>query len=236
MKTLAENLQDEETKLKERIRANLAKAYAAIVSGFKGGKNTFLTAKSIFRSLESNQVFSVILQVLHQLKASASSTAGYVFQFGSIINKKRRTLTIVILFAVFIFNLLALNTIGAQLLSQTRLGSTGTITSIGVSTYSDASTVTPINNINWGQLSAGTTVSKTIYVKNQGNAYTALSMDTTSWYPSSAQNYISLNWNYPPGQALEPYQVAPITLTLTVSPQVTGVQSFSFEIIITGTS
>jgi hypothetical protein len=221
--------------VKRRIRTSLAKAYATIISGFKGGKNTFVTARSILRSLESNPVFSIIFQVLHRLKAVVFCAAGAVFRLGSVVSRKRRLLTVVILGGVFIFNLFALNTIAAQLLSQTRLGSSGSITSIGVSTYSDPSTLNPISNINWGQLDAGDTTSKTIYVKNAGNGYMTLSLDTSNWYPSTAQNYITLNWNYA-GIQLEPYQVIPVTLTLQVSPQINGVQSFNFEIVITGTS
>lgn len=229
------NCKARQQKLKEKVKSNRGKAYTALASGIRGIKKTFLIALALLRSLKVNPKFSIVFLKLQRLRTVATNLAGYFFRFGQFISNRRKTITVVFLFSVFIFNIFALNTIGAQLLSQTTLGSTGTITSIGVSTYSDANCVTRITNVNWGTLNPGGAVAKNIFIKNEGNTYMTLSLDTSSWYPTTAQNYMSLSWDYS-GQALEPHQIIQVTLILSVSQQVSGIQSFSFEIIITGTN
>jgi hypothetical protein len=71
----------------------------------------------------------------------------------------------------------------------------------------------------------------TVYVRNEGNVAASLSLATDNWNPSNASNYLALSWNYV-GQPLSPQEVTSVTLILTVSPSVHGIESFSFDIII----
>jgi hypothetical protein len=77
----------------------------------------------------------------------------------------------------------------------------------------------------------GSTSNVTVYVRNEGNTATNISMTTESWSPSNAPNYLTLNWNYN-GQQLNPSEVVQITLSLNVSSSVKGIENFSFDIII----
>ena len=75
----------------------------------------------------------------------------------------------------------------------------------------------------------------TFYLRNEGNSDLTLSLDATNWIPSNAQNYLTLSWNYG-GQVIRPNQVLQVTLTLSVSPNITGIENFNFDIEIVGTS
>jgi hypothetical protein len=74
----------------------------------------------------------------------------------------------------------------------------------------------------------------TIYVRNEGNVAATLSKTAQNWNPSSASTYITLNWNYA-GQTLAVYQVLQVNLSLTVSPTISGITNFTFDITVTAT-
>jgi hypothetical protein len=60
-------------------------------------------------------------------------------------------------------------------------------------------------------------------------------MATGNWTPPEAANYITLSWNYA-GQTLNPSEVLTLTFTLQVSQQITGINKFQFDIMITATT
>ena len=99
--------------------------------------------------------------------------------------------------------------------------------------YSNSQGTTPLSSLSWGTLEPGQSQTYTIYVKNEGNVPLTLSLETDNWIPASAENYLTLNWNYN-YQALSPDAIRQITLTLVVNPNITGITNFSFEVIIVG--
>ena len=120
------------------------------------------------------------------------------------------------------------------LVAYQKVQNTGIVTAVGVGVYSNSACTSKVSSIDWGSLTPSSTVSKTIYIRNEGNKRLSLSMTTGNWNPQSASNYITLTWNRG-GAVLEVGQVVQATLTLSVSPSISGVTSFSFEITITGT-
>lgn len=120
------------------------------------------------------------------------------------------------------------------LVAYQKVQNTGIVTAVGVGVYSNSACTSKVSSIDWGSLTPSSTVSKTIYIRNEGNKRLSLSMTTGNWNPQSASNYITLTWNRG-GTVLEVGQVVQATLTLSVSPSISGVTSFSFEITITGT-
>jgi hypothetical protein len=60
-------------------------------------------------------------------------------------------------------------------------------------------------------------------------------MSTDNWSPSNAGNYLTLNWNYD-SNPVAVGNVVHITFTLTVSPSIEGITTFSFDINIVGSS
>lgn len=108
----------------------------------------------------------------------------------------------------------------------------GTVKAVGVGVYWDAMCTQNVSLIEWGLLSPGESKKVTVYVKNEANTMATLSLSTGNWDPPNASDYIMLSWDYA-GQTLAPNAVLPVCLTLSVSPDIWGIEDFSFDIIIT---
>lgn len=106
---------------------------------------------------------------------------------------------------------------------------------IGVGIYWDNTCTNITNSLNWGLIDPNSNNNLTIYVRNEVNSAVSLQLITANWIPSSASNYLSLNWNYS-GQILKPNETIPLKLTLTVNPTICDITDFSLETIITTVS
>jgi len=104
--------------------------------------------------------------------------------------------------------------------------------SLGV--YNNSACTQTLTSIDWGTLSPGGTVTRTIYVKNTGNTQVTLSMTKANWDPASANGTITLTWNRE-GTTLNAGQSTAATLTLSVSSSISGITSFSVNVVISGT-
>jgi hypothetical protein len=144
------------------------------------------------------------------------------------------TTTIVIL--VITGLALTLTTFAAVTVSKS-LSSTGTVSvSPNLGLYSDSGCTTTQTTIDWGSATPGSTVTRTVYIKNTGTgASVSLSMAASSWSPTSANGPITLSWNKE-GAILAPGQSTAALLTLTVSSSISEITSFSVQINIVGTT
>ena len=129
--------------------------------------------------------------------------------------------------------ILTVTTAGLLSVSQT-VESEGTVTAINLGVFSDSSCTQTLTGIDWGNISPGDSVTKTVYVKNTGNAPITLSMTTSSWDPGIASEYITISWNRE-GTSLNPDQSVSATVTLSVSPSINDVANFYVNIVVTGT-
>jgi hypothetical protein len=89
--------------------------------------------------------------------------------------------------------------------------------------------------ITWGQVSPGTTKTLVLYARNEGNVPIALQKTTFNWNPSTASNYLTIEWDYS-NQTLSPGIIQKLSLILTVSPSIIGIANFRFNTTITGTT
>ena len=87
------------------------------------------------------------------------------------------------------------------------------IEKIGVGIYQDPKCEKSFDQIAWGKINLGSKVKQIIYVKNELDLPSFLSLSALNWVPSSASKYLTLEWNYS-GQKVAPDQVIPIELTL----------------------
>jgi len=97
--------------------------------------------------------------------------------------------------------------------------------------------------INWsenGPLYPGQDVNKSIYIKNEGDLAFKLNLSTSDWrfqdYNKTElshvyQQYFNLTWNYD-NAVVAVDEVKPLALTLSISPLIENVTTFSFNIII----
>jgi len=132
--------------------------------------------------------------------------------------------------------ILTVTTAGLISVSQTvsSAGSINISTSVNVNVYSDYSCTQTLTSIDWGTLTPGNSVTRTIYVKNTGSTPITLSMTKTNWSPSSADGPITLTWNKE-GTTVNAGQYVAATVTLSVSSSISGITTFSVNIVITGT-
>ena len=125
--------------------------------------------------------------------------------------------------------------VAGTIVSYVSISNVGSIKTVGVGVYSDASCTNRVSSISWGAVEPSSTKNFTVYIRNEGSSSATLSMTVSNWNPPSASNYISLRWDYG-GQALSPNQVVQVKLTLSISSSITGITSFSFDTTISATS
>lgn len=100
--------------------------------------------------------------------------------------------------------------------------------------YSDSAYTTPITDISWGDLEPGGSTHQTVYIKNTSNVAATLSCTFGNWVPSGAASYITVTWDKE-GASIAPNESVAATFTLTVSPSITGITTFSVQINISAT-
>ena len=111
---------------------------------------------------------------------------------------------------------------------------TGYVKAIGVQVYFDEACTNEVNSIDWGYLSPGQTSTKTVYVRNNGTVPMILSHIVQNWNPADAKNYITFSWDGE-NKVVNASEVVAVNLSLSIAENITGIESFSFELVIIGT-
>jgi len=125
----------------------------------------------------------------------------------------------------------ALGPVMSAVQSNRTISNAGSVKAIGVGVYWDQACTNPVASIGWGTIDPGSSVNKTVYIKNTGNNAATLSLATSNWNPTNASNYMTLRWDYN-GQPVNANAVIQVKLTLSVSSAVSGITNFSFDITI----
>lgn len=144
-----------------------------------------------------------------------------------------KSLTVLVAIAVLVVILGIFNIANTIQLSQTRISNTATITSIGVSVWQDSNLTIQVGFIDWGVIDPGENKTLVYYVKSEANIPSTLSLTTENWQPSNASTWISLSWNLE-GVIIDVAEAVEAQLTLSVSPDIENITSFSFDIVISG--
>lgn len=127
----------------------------------------------------------------------------------------------------------ALSALGVFVATHT-ISNTINVKTVGVSVYWDSGCTSKVTSISWGYLEPGSSMAKTIYVKNEGTVAMKLSMKTENWNPTSAASYVTLSWNQE-NCVLSAGSVVQAISTLALSSSTIGITNASFDTIITGT-
>ena len=72
-------------------------------------------------------------------------------------------------------------------------------------------------------------------MKNNGDQGVYLSLLTQNWTPSAAADDIQLSWDYD-DSTINPDEEMIIILTLVVSSNIQGIDTFAFNIVLVGTT
>jgi len=154
-----------------------------------------------------------------------------------MVRKETILTTSVILLLAYTMSLSIVSQAYPQTQTSKTFSSTGSIqiqASPGIGVYQNTQGTTPLTSLDWGTLNPGEDQTITSYIKNEGNTPITLSLQSSNWNPTSAQNYLTLTWNYN-DQPINPGQTIEITITLEVDPSITGITTFSFDITIVAT-
>lgn len=124
--------------------------------------------------------------------------------------------------------------VAGALMMSVRIHNTGRIIGIGVDIYWNKDCTDQMKSIDWGSMRPGQLKGVTAYIKNVKNTNATLSFTTDSWNPTNASKYLTFSWNYTAGKVLKPAEVIVTQLTLLVDPAIHGIDTFSFDTLITG--
>ena len=116
---------------------------------------------------------------------------------------------------------------------QRAIPTSGSIVAVNVGVFSNSGCAVNLTLIDWGVVYLGDSVLRTVYLKNGGNVPLKLTLATAGWSPSSATSQISIGWDRE-SSVLDPGQSTPASLTLRVSPRVSGITTFSVSVVIAG--
>jgi len=103
------------------------------------------------------------------------------------------------------------------------------VSPLEVGVYQDANYTLELTEIDWSTLYPGSTANETMYIQNEGQSAFTLRMSTSNWQPLLATSYMNCTWD-DDGSLLEGGGKRPVTLSLSVSPDVENVTTFSFDI------
>jgi len=106
---------------------------------------------------------------------------------------------------------------------------------IEIDVYSDSGCTQFVSNVDWGEILAGSTITRIVYVKNNGDYEVALGLSTENWSPVEAMADITLDWDYD-GTFIEVGEVRQVIFSLSIDSDIGGISSFSFDIVITGSA
>ena len=124
--------------------------------------------------------------------------------------------------------------VAAQMFFTLHVSQSGIVATVGIETYSDALLTQKCTNISWGTVGPGSATARMLYIKNNGTVPVTLAFNVTDWNPVAAAQYIGLSWNYT-NLTIQPNAAVATVLTLTVLANITGVTTFSNNLLITAT-
>jgi len=115
--------------------------------------------------------------------------------------------------------------------NYSRLISTSGVVALGdVGIYWEPECLNNVTFIDWGAIEVGQNTSQRVFVRHEGTVNLRLSYNTSDWIPTNASDYINLVWDYD-NRTFLPDEILPVTFTLLVSPETTGITTFSFDIM-----
>lgn len=114
-----------------------------------------------------------------------------------------------------------------------RIPSSATVKAVGVGVYKDVNFTVSVTQIDWGIVEPGESKNFSAYIVNKSNVPITLSMATENWNPLNSSDFIALTWNYDGSEIAVDGHVF-VTFVLTVDHAISGIDAFSFTVVIVG--
>lgn len=107
-------------------------------------------------------------------------------------------------------------------------------TSPNLAVFQDNTLSEKVTLVKWGIISPENSVTKTLYLYNQGTTPLTLYFYAANWTPAEAANVINITWNRE-DTILEPKEAVAITLTATCRENPNFIQNFENILFFGGT-
>lgn len=148
------------------------------------------------------------------------------------VRRTMRKLTRIFEYAMTIIVLLAACVlVGAAVISSITFQNIGNINSDpSIAVYSDSSLTTPITLLEWGAMAPEDITTRSIWIKNIGNADGIVTVVTDNFAPLSLSQYLTLTTAN--GTSLSVDESKQLILSLAISSSITDITSFSFDITV----
>lgn len=162
----------------------------------------------------------------------------------------RKTLPLLLIIASLTIVLSAFSAVFLSSFYTLRVPNVGTIHTIGVQVFWDASLENKAKEIQWGTIYPGSSTNVTLYVQSISNVESVLKLQTANWVflnstdnvvsgPNGSTPYMALNWDYN-NAPITPREAVRVTLTLFTKHSLefikflidNDVKNFGFDIII----
>jgi hypothetical protein len=108
-------------------------------------------------------------------------------------------------------------------------------TSSSLGAYWDAGCSEMVSSLDWGNMTPSQTKNITFYIRNEGLTTVFLSGIAKNWNSITAQGYIRFVFGSDDQRALAS-EVKKVTCSLTISPEITNITNFSFDVLFQGTN
>ena len=138
-------------------------------------------------------------------------------------NRKRSAELILTIATIVIASFVALGIV------KNPITNVSAIITSGIGAYWDQTCTQKISSITWGTLSPGQVRSVVVYIRNEGVNITYLDITEANWIPANAGQYFSFKWDCAIAKLLST-KIVKITATLAVSPNIHGINTFSFDV------
>jgi len=108
-------------------------------------------------------------------------------------------------------------------------------TSGSLGAYWDVGCSARVSSIDWGNMTPSQTKNITFYIRNEGSTTIFLSGIDKSWNPITAEGYIRFVFGSA-DQTVQVSEVKKVTCSLTISPEITNITNFRFDVLLQGTN
>ena len=140
--------------------------------------------------------------------------------------------TLFLIACLLCFALGSFSTVAVMQWTQ-RIPSSAAVKAVGVGIYKDVDFTVSVTEIDWGIVEPRESKNFSAYIVNKSNVPITLSMITENWNPANASNFIALTWNYD-GTKITVDGYVFVTFVLSVDQATSGIDAFSFTIVVTG--
>lgn len=137
--------------------------------------------------------------------------------------------------AILIGTVLVLAITLVVIVETTNVSATGTIMTVNCAAFANSDGTGSLTAINWPALTPNEGTTQIVYIENTGTVACNLTFATSDWNPSIASTYITVTGVYSNAINVQPAAIVQLTISEQISPGITGVTNYSYDILLIAT-